>query len=72
MMYTAFPQRGGLVERCHAAAENTHSALGLFMKDINRTLAPRLSQKHTKKVIILKKKNQMKPCVSQITGFEEP
>lgn len=49
MMYTAFPQRGGLVERCHAAAENTHSALGLFMKDINRTLAPRLSQKHTKR-----------------------
>lgn len=48
MMYTVFPQRGGLVERCHAAAENTHSALGLFMKGINRTFASRLSHTHTR------------------------
>lgn len=43
MTYTLSPERGGLVERCHAAAANTRAAFGLFMKDINRTFGPGLS-----------------------------
>lgn len=39
----AFPLHGGLVESCHTAAENTHPALGLFMKVVNPTFASLLS-----------------------------
>lgn len=32
----AFPLRGGLVESCHTAAENTHPAFGLFTGQENK------------------------------------